>query len=822
MRLLAFACTVALASTPGASHAAEGAGFDDEIVVVGAAPGSGIELATQRLPFSVQSADADAFARAQSNDLTDFLAHQLGSVNVNSAQGNPLQPDVQFRGYSVSPLLGLAQGVAVYQNGVRINEPLGDAVNWDLLPESAVNSISLVGGSNPLYGLNALGGALAVEMKNGFNFSGHMLEVAGGSWERVTTTAESGANSGVLGYYINVSYFDEDGWRDLSASDAMNVYADASFRANGTSLDLALQYGSSDLTGNGALPIGMLALDRDSVFTAPDITENELVAFTFNGKQALAEALELGVTAFHRDNSTDSFNGDGADLLVCELGAGTFLLEDLEGDELEELGLDEEEVCADNVLGVATPDDLATALNALAAPGDDEFDLDDLTSDLSGSGVLADAAINNISRREQRSYGADVQFGSTRDWFGRANALVVGASVFEGVAEFASVIELANLDPVTRSTQGLGVGTFIDEQATNVTTSTTTWSVFFMNALDLTPAFTLTIGGRYNDTQVEIDDRSGVRPELEGEHGFARFNPTIGATYAIAAGINAYASYSESSRAPTPIELSCNEGVFEVARAAAIARGDDPDDVDFECRLPNAFLADPPLDDVVAKGVEVGVRGRLGVVQHRLGYFRTVNHDDIIFQTTGRGTGLFGNVDKTRREGFESAFAISFGKLDYSIAYSYVHATFEDEFSVASPNHPLATESGDLAVERGDHLPGVPDHQFKFNADYALPWALRAGVEVLYNSGQYLRGDEANGLDQLDGYAVVNLRANYSVARRVELFARLTNVFDVDYQNFGLLGEDPAEILPDLADQRPIFVGVGAPRGAWVGVRLTL
>lgn len=255
---------------PALAAAAEGAGFDDEVVVVAAAPGAGTGIAAERLPFTVQGADADAFARAQSSDLTDYLGAHLGSVSINSAQNNPLQPDVQYRGYTASPLLGLAQGIAVFQNGVRINEPLGDAVNWDLIPESAIHNITLIGGSNPLYGLNTLGGALSIEMKNGFNFTGQEVEASGGSWGRAETSAESGGNNGTLGYYVNVDYFTEDGWRDLWDSDAdENIYGAGSFRNESSRLDLGFQYGNTDLTGNGAAPVGLLAVDREAIFTAP-------------------------------------------------------------------------------------------------------------------------------------------------------------------------------------------------------------------------------------------------------------------------------------------------------------------------------------------------------------------------------------------------------------------------------------------------------------------------------------------------------------------------------------------------------------------------
>ncbi len=815
---------LALSSTTPAP-AAEGAGFDEEILVVAPTPSGGNGLAADKLPFNVQSADSDALERTQAVDLADYLSTHLGSVNINSAQNNPLQPDVQYRGYAASPLLGLSQGVAVYQNGVRINEPLGDAVNWDLVPESAVHSISLVGGSNPLFGLNALGGALAVEMKNGFNFEGHQAEVSGGAWERITTSVETGGNNGTFGWYANVSYFEEEGWRDLSESDALNVYAAASWRGARSQADVGFQYGDTELTGNGAAPVGLLAIDRDAIFTAPDITENEMVMFTFDGGHDFSDTVNANLTAFYRDNDTASFNGDGSELSACQLGGNTFLVEGLEEDDLEELGLDDDDVCDDDALGVAASADpigaLEAALNGLA--GGDEFNLDEIEADeLSGTGVITDAAINNMSDRDQKSYGTDLQLTLREDLFRRGNHFVAGFSWFKGEALFNSVTELSDIDPVTRSTAGLGVGTFVDEEATNVATSTETFSLYFMDALDVTERFTFTFGGRYNNTGVRLRDRSGERPELNGDHSFSRFNPTVGGTFDFTDDTNGYASYSESSRAPTPIELACNEGVFRVARAYAIAEGEDPDDIDFECRLPNAFLADPPLDEVVAKTIEFGLRGNFFGVRHRLGYFRTENRDDIIFQTTGRGTGLFANVDETRREGFESAFVGTFGALDWSIAYSYVRATFEDDFMVLSPNHPFANGDGEVQVEAGDRIPGIPDHQFKFSGDYTLPWNLRVGLEVIYNSGQYLRGDESNQLGEIDGYAVVNLRGSYRIDERFELFARVTNLFDTDYENFGLLGEEPAEILPGLADQSPVFLGAGAPLAGWVGLRVRL
>lgn len=808
---------------------AEGAGFDEEVTVVGTTPTNGTGIALYKLPFNVQGADSDALERAQSLDLTDYLSTNLSSVNINSAQNNPLQPDVQYRGFTASPLLGLPMGMAVYQNGVRINEPLGDAVNWDLLPESAIHNITLIGGANPLFGLNTLGGALSVQMKNGFNFEGHQAEFTGGSFSRKLASIESGGNNGQFGYYVNVNYFDEDGWRDLSESDALNVYSSLSWRGESSTLDINFQYGDSELTGNGASPVGLLAIDREAIFTAPDITENNMHMFALQGTHELTDSLEFAGNAFYRKNTTDSFNGDGSEFVACELDGGNFLIEGIEEDDLEELGLDDDDICEDNSLGggllfggnpVTDPESLEDALNFLA--GDDEFNVDDLTDELSGTGIVEHGGINNISDREQKTYGADGQLTFTQDMFGRGNFFVAGFSYFKGEADFVSITELAGLDPVTRSTAGLGVGTFVGGAATDIATETETFSFYFLNALDLTSKLTVTFGGRYNDTDVTLRDQSGQRPELNGDHNFSRFNPSVGLTYDVTENLNVFGGYSESMRAPTPIELACNEGVFEVARQFAIARGDDPDDVDFECRLPNAFLADPPLDEVVAKSFELGIRGEFGPVKHRIGYFHTTNNDDIIFQTTGRSTGLFANIDETLRQGIETAFTGSINKLDWSLSYSYLEATFQDDFMALSPAHDFANDDGEIAVSKGDRIPGIPEHQFKFGADYHFPYEITLGFDLIHNSDQVLRGDESNQLDEIDGYTLVNLRANYNVNQKLSLFVRVNNLFDTEYENFGLLGEEPDEIIDNLNDNRPRFLGAGAERGVWAGFRVRI
>lgn len=780
-------------------------------------------LAKEKIPYNIQSAFSDDIEGLQGLHLGDFLNRTMGSISINDAQNNPLQPDISYRGFTASPLLGLAQGLAVYQNGVRINEPLGDTVNWDLLPGTAVHSMHLIGGANPLFGLNTLGGALSVKMKNGFNSPGHHLDLRAGSFGRSVVSAESGGSRNNLAWYGNVHYFDEDGWRDASPSDAGNFYGSLGWKDGTSSVNLNGQYGKSELTGNGAVPVELLQTDRDAIFTAPDITENNMYMVSLDGNHSFGDDLEFSGNVFFRRNDTESFNGDASEFAICRLGASDSLLEGLEGDDLEELGLDHGDVCGGQFADAGS---LEAFLNdtAVGLGEDPEYNLDDMTSELSGTGILADSAINNTSTRIQRSHGSDVQLAFSNDLFGRSNQLVAGAAWFTGTSRFDSLLELANLDPETRSTMGLGTGTFVDEAATNIRTDTDTASLYLTNSMDLTDRLSVTVSGRFNRTRVELEDQTGERPELNGKHSFNRFNPALGLTWQVSRDLNLYGSYSESSRAPTPVELACNDHIFELAVANAIAEGEDPDDVEFECRLPNAFLADPPLEQVVAKSFEMGARWNLQNTAAHLGFFHTTNDDDIIFQTTGRATGLFANVDETRRLGFESRFNGTWHDLEWFLAYSYIRATFESPFEALSPNHPFSGDEDTVQVHAGDRIPGVPDHHAKLGGIYELSETVSFGADVLYNSGQRMRGDESNQLDRTGGFAVLNVRGRYRLNEHLVFFATINNLLDAEYETFGLIGEEPGEVdVPEFAGfTDPRFLGPGAPRAMFVGMKLSL
>ncbi|MEQ1912979.1 MAG: Plug domain-containing protein, partial [Vicinamibacterales bacterium] len=200
--------------------------FVDHVDVIAAAPLPGLELTLDQLPSPVQVATDKDIDASGALDVADFLNKRVTGVHINEVQGNPFQPDVNYRGYTASPLLGTPQGLSVYMDGVRMNQPFGDVVSWDLIPRMAIASSTLMPGSNPLFGLNTLGGALALQTKDGQGHKGTTVQGLYGSHVRRALEFEHGGarSSGVLNWYFAGNFFGDDGWRTDSPSDVRQVF----------------------------------------------------------------------------------------------------------------------------------------------------------------------------------------------------------------------------------------------------------------------------------------------------------------------------------------------------------------------------------------------------------------------------------------------------------------------------------------------------------------------------------------------------------------------------------------------------------------------
>jgi iron complex outermembrane receptor protein len=756
-RLLTLATALLTTSVSFAAQTPAGARTGSlEEVTVSATPLGGLELPLDRVPGNIQRATSEEIEQSHQATLASFMNQRIGSVFINEAQSNPLQPDVQFRGFVASPLLGQPQGIAVYQDGVRINDPFGDVVNWALVPEGAISSVDVLAGSNPVFGLNALGGAISLHMKDGFSAPGTQAEVTGGSFGRAIASVESGGTvDDRFSYYGNARYLTEDGWRDHSPSDALNLFAGAGWRNEANSVSLSLTRIETDLIGNGPAPEQLLEQDRNAVYTYPDRTENSLFLATLSATHNFGDNMQLQGVGYYRSSDIDTLNGDEADYDECETQPGF--------------------VC-----------------NGEGEPALDAGEPIPFSDDVEGAAL-------NRSQTRQHTWGYSLQFGTTSSLAGHHNRLIIGGSLDRSDIEFGSGSELGHFND---SRGVIGSGYLVDASAVDLDTDVDNVGVYFTDTFAATQKLDLTLSARYNDTRIQLHDQLGVA--LNGDHEFNHLNGAAGITYRPIEGLQLYASYSESNRAPSPVELTCAD---ETA----------------PCALPNAFLADPPLEQVLATTVEAGARGTWRGTSWHAGVFRTDNANDIIFVSAGALTnqGFFENVGDTRRQGVELNFdGKAFDdRLSWYVNYTHLQAQFMESFEVMSPHNPAEID-GEIPVDKGDSIPGVPGQLLAAGASFALTPGLTLSLDMKYQSDQYLRGDEGNLNAPLDGFTTVSLGAQWQATPALSLFVQIENLFDDDYGTVGLYGAADEVLGPQYDDRR--FISPGAPFGAWVGFRWSL
>ena len=714
-----------------------------EIEVIGTTPLPGLGTPLNQVPANVQKATGRDIQKQQSLDLSDYANANLGSVNINDTLVNSFQLNVNFRGFTASPLLGTPQGISVFQDGVRVNEPFGDLVNWDLIPQPAISSINLIPGSNPLFGLNTLGGALSIHTKSGFEYPGIAIQSYGGSFGRGAAEFEAGGHGENADYFVTANVFREAGFRDNSASDVNQFFSKFGWQDEKTDLDLSFTAAKNKFFGTQTLPLSMLD-NPAQAFTFPDSNDNRLVFLNLKGSRFLSDTVLIASNVYYRESKTLSFNSN---------------------------------------------------IN------------DDFINPTVGPGNMP--ASNVVSDNDQIGYGGAIQLTLLGGLLNRKNQFTAGASIDHGSTEFTQTSQEADPTADRRT-----VGTSPFAAITDVKGFNTYYGLYATDTFSLTEKLHFTASGRYNIAQVKLQDQLGTA--LNGNNQFTRFNPAAGLAYNPVKTLTLYGSYNEGARAPTPVELTCA-------------------DPNAPCQLPNAFLSDPPLKQVVSKTWEVGLRGQWQRLAWSAALFRTKSQDDIQFLSSGGvaiNSGFFQNVGETRRQGIELGLHGKFDKFSFHANYALINATFESPFVSFSPNNSSADGTGSILVSPGNRIPGFPRHTFKFRGEYEFNEAFSVAANLLLASSQFARSDENNQdiHGQVPGYAVVNLDAGYKISRRWKLFAKVNNLFDRKYFTFGTLGANafggPGNTFDPTVSPanypKELFLSPAAPLAFFIGLRYEL
>jgi outer membrane receptor protein involved in Fe transport len=778
-----------LACAPGALAAVPDA--EPPPIIVTAPSGSDTITLTDS-PVNVAVLSGEALARQHHADLADALDSALGSVSLSNGTGSPYQSDLAYRGFAASSLPGSATGLSVWLDGVRMNEPFGSIVNWDLIPVGAIAGVEVLPGANPLFGLNTLGGALVLTTKNGASHGGLGLTVQGGSFGRRAVLGEAGGTFADknLDWFVLGNFDDQNGYRQYSPSRVGQGYGKLRWRGSVSHAELGVIWADTALHGTQSLPPELLGTPQVA-YTWPDAVANRALVINLKADSRLSGAVRISGNVYFRRSNSQSVNSNASLGDACTGGAFACTALAPGGTAIDLFAQNPFAGQADYGGGLPIHDFTGAINTTLIASrtaqttfgGNGLIDVDTTVA-----GLVNDLNLGGSFESAQVTYGQTTSLGQliatqvvAQPW----NLLYGNSAGFRGsplinAVAVASHNQAANLfvRDLLKLTARLSVTASLSYTRTQISlagTSTTT--------LDPAGRFAWTGADGalyYNRSYLGAqtwDARSGTLvavaappgsvpgPEIapvSGGHVYHRFDPAIGLAWNPATQIGLFANYGEAMRAPTAIELAC----ADPARP---------------CALPTGFNGDPALAAVVAQSLEAGLRGAVGRhVTVNAAVYRTRVANDIQFIYTPSGLGYFANLGRTVRQGFELGLSADWAGLHLSASYGHVVATYRDSFVDAN---------GDK-VAPGNRISGIPAQAFKLRATWQATRTLALGANLVATAGQYAHGDEANTNPAVPGYAVVHADVQFAPSPRLVLFARVTNLFDVHYATFGVLGGD--------------------------------
>jgi len=749
--------------------------------------------ATPLLGRTVNGAQLQASGRL---DLQGGLARSLPGAVLSDTQGNPFTQDLELRGFDASPTSGRPQGLAVQQNGARLNEPFGDTVNWDLIPEVAIAGADLQT-QNPAFGLNALAGALSLRMKSGFDGAGS-LTVKGGSFGRVFGAAEASHVFGDTAVYGAVEAGNDDGWRLHSPSQVVRAYGDFAWKGDKAEARLSVSGADNRLTAVGPTPVDLLSLDRRAIYTWPQTTHNAAALVSASGRWQVSADWSLSANLYLRRFDQAHVDGNDGDFEGCSANKTNPLYATLC---LQDDAFPKAIRPAASAFQVQTLAGLPVSCPPISG----------------GARPCSGVAYGTIDRTWTGSttWGGGIEASRATPVAGFDNSLTLGLNATASRARFSSDSELGVINgdlSVTPDAAIPGAGQLIETAGAlaytpvAISAAIDTQGAYASDTLSIGRQWSLTLAGRWNREDIRLADLTGTSPALDGGHHYQRFDPAVTVAYAAAPGIRLYAGYAEANRAPTPLELGCSDP----ARP---------------CLLEDALVSDPPLKQVIARSWEAGIKaerllgGRLSLSADAF----TIDADDDILPLPSAliGRGSYANVPLTRRRGIELQADFRQGPVSAWANYGLVQATYQFTGALPSPNSPFADSGGLVPIKPGDRIGGVAPQTLKAGLDVQANRALSLGAEVLAVAAQPLAGDEHGQDSSLPGYATLNLHGSYALGR-ANLFLKVDNLLDNRAASFGTYfgtdGLDNVAGAPAIASARTL--APLQPRAVEAGITL--
>ena len=731
-----------------------------EIEVVGTSLLPGLEIEEEKLPYEVRSFGSENIGNETSLGITDVLNQSVPGVFTNEVQGSPYQGDVTFRGFRASSILGAAQGLSVYIDGIRINEPFGDVVNWDMIPEFALDNVSLIPGSNPMYGLNTLGGALSLTTKSGISHPGKVARISFGSFNRKKIDLSIGgefADGDGGNYFLSASHFDESGWRDYSDGKVSNIFGKATRNTDFGSVGVMAYFGASDLLGNGLLPStnygveddvgeiqegGLYEARREAVYSHPDQTKNEVGLVSLNFQNFIDDETQINGLIYSRYGRQKRLGGDV----------------------------------------------------------EAEFEADENEWEFEGE-------FNN-SKTRQNGSGLGLNLSKILD----NHQITAGLTFDQSTVSYrATETEDCEVNAIRKVICDDDSET---EDSAKVSGNSKTYSLFASDTAEVTDSIYVTGSLRYNHTKVSntLSTPNEVTEELEAQpketFKYTKLNPAIGVSAKLDNGVNVFANASQGNRVPTVIELGCADRdnpcllptglqadpyleqvtsrTYEIGARGRIGQG---------FGIVSVYNTDNK-DDIIFVSTDVnsgeGFFTNFGKTRNQGVDLQIVQEFDNV-----RLTGTYSYLEATYEEN-----GLLFGERSVQARPGMrIPGIPENVFRLGVDWTPQDT------LKIGVTLIATSDLVTQGNED-----------------GLIGGDDDVVARDaSVDGYQLVNLNMRYEQSNNLTIFARITNLFDEKYETYGAMAESVftrnGSFVDD--DEGPTvnrFVAPGAPRGIFVGL----
>ena len=688
--------------------------------------------------------------------VAETLNDQGNSIFINDTQGNPFHVDLNYRGFTAAPTLGTPQGLSVFLDGIRMNEPFGDVMAWDLIPHIAIANLSLIPGSNPVYGINTLGGAIALETKSGFSYTKNEAKVSTGSYGRASLDAQTGGNSDGNAYYLGFTSFNEDGWAMNTRSQIRQAFTKFSHRSEDVGLDVSMMYSDNNLRGNQTVPLSNQN-QAELGYSHPDYMSSQNLMLNVKGTFNVDTFNNVEASVYYRKINRSMFNS--------------------------------------NIFAW------------LKDPATNNTENCYQTLDCPASNILTSVSQNIVGMNFEWSNNQPI--GELNQVFTIGGNLEYGNTAMSNLGQ-NSFINTQN------NNESIGVGPQLAQS--QIDSKNQRFGMYLADIISLNDSLNLNVSARYDYAKISLSGASctdvnlcnnlelipGVNngvSDVSGTHTYQRINPAVGLNYQVNPALTTFISYSEGFRTPSAIELACADSLNPCSG------------------IPNSFASDPELKAVVSRTIEIGFRGKVSdALSWRAAVFNSDLTDDIIFNQTNANQGYFANVGSTRRSGLEIGFNGNQQKWDYAVTGSYVDATFQSPFNPANANNSSCIAQGGcsaVTVQPGAHIPNIPALMLKAKLSYQFVPTTKLSAQILAQGPSYARGDETNTdiNGQVPGYMVAKLSATYQLDKHLMLFGSVNNLLDHRYSNFGNLatnniGSGNAEQFRSFSSGRSILLGV--------------